>query len=168
MLRPASPLDILFRRYGLDRPSAFRPVDAGLLNRSFQVVSAGGSYFLKHYLPWRGGGFAQGLPDACGRPRSADATLRWQHHAATALAATGFPAAAPLTDRSGDSLVRMRGRPFAVFPWIDGVHRTGTEWISAALGTWAPAWPASTPGSPPSCRRFRSRCSPRPGPSGRR
>ena len=127
MLRPASPLDTLFSRYDLARPSAFRPVDAGLLNRSFQVVSAGRRYFLKHYLPWRGDGFARGLPDPCGRPRSADATLRWQHHAAAALAATGFPAIAPLTDRSGDSLVRIRGRPFALFPWIDGTHRTGTE-----------------------------------------
>src|SRR2546421_8519338 len=120
MLRPASPLDTLFRRYGLDRPTDFRPVDAGLLNRSYLVAAGGRRYFLKHYLPWRGDGCGLGLPDAHGSPRSADATLRWQHHAATLLAATGFEAAAPLADRSGESLVHLRGRPFALFPWIDG------------------------------------------------
>ena len=126
MLRPTSPLDNLFHRYGLDRPSGFRPVDAGLLNRSYQVTAGGRRYFLKHYLPWRGGTGA-GLPDEHGRPRSGDATIRWQHDAAIARAATGFPAVAPLRDASGETLVHVRNRPFAVFPWLDGAHRAGTD-----------------------------------------
>jgi Ser/Thr protein kinase RdoA (MazF antagonist) len=125
MPRPDTPLDLLFLRYGLERPSGFRPVEAGLLNKSYEVTSGGQRYFLKNYLPWRASG--TGLPDAHGRMRSATDTLRWQHEAAAELAALGVPAGAPLRDPSGQSLVHMRGRPFALFPWHDGVHRAGRD-----------------------------------------
>lgn len=122
---PDTPLDLLFLRYGLDRPTGFRPVEAGLLNKSYEVFSGGRRFFLKNYLPWRDSG--AGLPDAHGRMRSAADTLRWQHTAASRLAAEGIPASAPLHDLSGESLVHVRGRSFALFPWHEGVHRAGRE-----------------------------------------
>lgn len=125
MPRPDTPLDLLFLRYGLDRPSGFLPVEAGLLNKSYEVFSGGRRFFLKNYLPWRESG--SGLPDVHGRMRSAADTLRWQHRAAARLAASGVPASAPLADLTGETLVHVRGRPFAVFPWHEGVHRAGRD-----------------------------------------
>ncbi|ACU69033.1 aminoglycoside phosphotransferase [Catenulispora acidiphila DSM 44928] len=119
----SGPLQALFLRFGLPAPTAFRPVDSGLLNRSYQITSADRRYFLKHYLPWRGIG--SGLPDAYGRRRSAAQTLRWQHEAVIRLQAAGLPAVAPLRDVHGRTVAYVRGRPFAVFPWNDGVHRHG-------------------------------------------
>ena len=119
----SGPLQALFLRFGLPAPTAFRPVDSGLLNQSYQITSTGQRYFLKHYLPWRGIG--SGLPDAYGRQRSAAQTLRWQHEAVIRLQAAGLPAVAPLRDLHGRTVAYVRGRPFAVFPWNDGVHRHG-------------------------------------------
>ncbi|WP_194905092.1 phosphotransferase enzyme family protein [Catenulispora rubra] len=121
MPETSGPLQALFLRFGLPAPTAFRPVDSGLLNRSYQITSPGRHYFLKHYLPWRGIG--SGLPDEHGRKRSADRTLRWQHEAVIRLQAAGLPAVAPLRDLHGRTVAYVRGRPFAVFPWNDGVHR---------------------------------------------
>ena len=117
----SGPLQALFQRFGLPAPTAFRPLDSGLLNRSYQIIATGERYFLKHYLPWRGIG--SGLPDAYGRKRSAAQTLRWQHEAVIRLQAAGLPAVAPLRDSHGRTVTYVRGRPFAVFPWNDGVHR---------------------------------------------
>ncbi|GAA2043388.1 phosphotransferase [Catenulispora yoronensis] len=114
-------LQSLFRRFGLPAPTSLRAVDSGLLNRSYKVASAGQSYFLKHYLPWRG----QGLPDEHGRHRSAAQTLRWQHEAVIRLQALGIPAVAPLRDLRGRTVAYVRGRPLAVFPWKCGEHRYG-------------------------------------------
>ncbi|NUR60885.1 MAG: phosphotransferase [Catenulispora sp.] len=134
-------LQALFLRFGLPAPSGFRVVDSGLLNRSFRVIctnndpgtnngpspndgpGCGQSYFLKHYLPWRG--HDTGLPDEYGRWRSAAQTLRWQHEAAIRLQALGIPAIAPLRDLRGHTVSYVRGRPLAVFPWHSGVHRYG-------------------------------------------
>ncbi|MBS2531334.1 phosphotransferase [Catenulispora sp. NF23] len=119
----SGPLQALFLRFGLPAPTAFHAVDSGLLNRSYQIICTDQRYFLKHYLPWRGIG--SGLPDAYGRTRSAAQTLRWQHEAVIRLQAAGLPAVAPLRDLRGSTVAYVRGRPFAVFPWNDGVHRHG-------------------------------------------
>ena len=132
----SAPLQALFLRFGLPAPTAFRPVDSGLLNRSYQITSADRHYFLKHYLPWRGIG--SGLPDEYGRRRSAAQTLRWQHEAVIRLQAASLPAVAPLRDVHGRTVAYVRGRPFAVFPWNDGVHRHGRHMQDAdahLLGT---------------------------------
>ncbi|NUP50492.1 MAG: phosphotransferase, partial [Catenulispora sp.] len=84
---------------------------------------AGQSYFLKHYLPWRG--HDTGLPDEYGQRRSAAQTLRWQHEAVIRLQRLGIPAVAPLRDLRGRTVSYVRGRPLAVFPWSSGVHRYG-------------------------------------------
>lgn len=119
----SGPLQALFLRFGLPEPTAFRAVDSGLLNRSYQVACADDRFFLKHYLPWRGIG--SGLPDERGRRRSAAQTLRWQHEAVVRLQAAGLPAVAPLRDLHGHTVAYVGGRPFALFPWTDGVHRYG-------------------------------------------
>jgi Ser/Thr protein kinase RdoA (MazF antagonist) len=116
-------LEGLFLRFGRPAPTGFRVVDCGLLNRSYQVTSAGESYFLKHYLPWRGQG--TGLPDEYGRRRTAAQTLRWQHEAVIRLQTLGVPAVAPLRDLRGRTVAYVRGRPLALFPWHSGVHRYG-------------------------------------------
>lgn len=116
-------LEGLFLRFGLPKPTGFHAMDGGLLNRSYEVISAGQSYFLKHYLPWRGQG--TGLPDEYGRRRTAAQTLRWQHEAVTRLQALGIPAVAPLRDLRGRTVSYVRGRALAVFPWTTGVHRYG-------------------------------------------
>lgn len=119
----SGPLQALFLRFGLPAPTGFRPMDSGLLNRSYQITCMDRRYFLKHYLPWRG--INSGLPDAYGRRRSAAQTLRWQHEAVIRLQAAGLPAVAPLRDSHGRTVAYVRGRPFAVFPWNNGVHRYG-------------------------------------------
>lgn len=132
----SEPLQALFLRFGLPVPTTFRPVDSGLLNRSYQITSKDRCFFLKHYLPWRGIG--SGLPDAYGRRRSAAQTLRWQHEAVIRLQAAGLPVIAPLRDLDGRTVAYVRGRPFAVFPWSDGVHRHGRhmqESDARCLGT---------------------------------
>jgi len=119
------PLEALFLRFGLPTPTGISVVESGLLNRSYQVISAGQTYFLKHYLPWRGRG--SGLPDEYGRQRTAAQTLRWQHEAVIRLQALGIPAVAPLRDLRGRTVAYVRGRPLAVFPWNNGVHRYGSH-----------------------------------------
>src|SRR5215472_16563343 len=73
-----SPLAALLRRYGIADVQTFRPLDEGLLNRSFAVATGAGPLFLKQYLD-------QG-------PRQINA----QHAATAALAASGLPVVPPL------------------------------------------------------------------------
>jgi homoserine kinase type II len=102
-----SPLAALLRRYGIAEVLGFRPLDEGLLNRSFAVCTGSGRLFLKHYLDQE--------------PH----TIRAQHAATTALAARGLPVVAPLADLSGRTLNRAGSRLFALYPWVDGEHRPG-------------------------------------------
>jgi len=44
----------------------------------------------------------------------------------TALSASGVPVVRPLTTRDGDAVVEFRGKPFAIFPWVQG------EWLCLA------------------------------------
>jgi Ser/Thr protein kinase RdoA (MazF antagonist) len=100
---------MLLRTYEIDEPHAFRPLAEGLLNRSYQVTTAAGSYFLKHYL----------------EPHPA--VIEFQHRATAALARAGLPVVAPLADRTGATLRRARGRAFALYPWVGGHHRHGLD-----------------------------------------
>lgn len=102
-----SPLAALLRRYGIADVLGFRPLDEGLLNRSFAVRTGSGRLFLKHYLDQE--------------PHS----ILAQHAATAALAGRGLPVVAPLSDLSGRTLNRRGPRLFALYPWVDGEHRPG-------------------------------------------
>lgn len=102
-----SPLATLVRRYDVGDAVRFHPLSTGLLNRSFKVTTTGGEYFLKHYL--------DAAPEAIG----------YQHQATAILADAGLPVMPPLRDATGRTWLSVRGRRFALFPWVDGAHREG-------------------------------------------
>ncbi|HLK41716.1 MAG TPA: phosphotransferase [Thermoleophilia bacterium] len=102
-----SPLAALLRRYGIADVQTFRPLDEGLLNRSFAVATGAGPLFLKQYLEQA--------------PRQINA----QHAATAALAAAGLPVVPPLRDLAGRTLTRRGPRQFALYPWIQGGHLPG-------------------------------------------
>lgn len=102
-----SPLAALLRRYGIAEVLGFRPLDEGLLNRSFAVRTGSGPLFLKHYLDQD--------------PHS----ILAQHAATAALAARGLPVVSPLRDLAGRTLASRGARLFALFPWAEGAHRPG-------------------------------------------
>jgi Ser/Thr protein kinase RdoA (MazF antagonist) len=102
-----SPLAALLRRYGIADVQTFRPLDEGLLNRSFAVATGAGPLFLKQYL------------------EQASRQINAQHAATAALAASGLPVVPPLRDLAGRTLARRGPRQFALYPWIQGVHLPG-------------------------------------------
>jgi Ser/Thr protein kinase RdoA (MazF antagonist) len=106
MPRP-SPLAALLRRYGIADALSFRPLDEGLLNRSFVVTTGAGPFFLKQYL------------------EQAPRQIRAQHAATAALAAAGLPVVPPLRDPAGHTLARRGTHLFALYPWVEGEHRPG-------------------------------------------
>ncbi|HEY3870000.1 MAG TPA: phosphotransferase [Actinocrinis sp.] len=99
--------------YGIDAAPDYRPVDEGLLNRSFRVRAGQETYFLKQYLD-------QGSK-----------TIRAQHAATRALARAGLPALPPLADRDGRTLLIRGGRHYALFPWVLGEHLPGPTLTTA-------------------------------------
>ncbi|MEC3995718.1 phosphotransferase [Actinacidiphila sp. DG2A-62] len=112
---PAAPAQVtaLLGRYdGLGEPLDARPVPLGLLNEGFRVTTTRGRYFVKRYT----------APDT-----AAPALIVRQHRATQALARIGLPVAAPLADAAGRTLAVIGGVGHAVFPWVDGTHREGTE-----------------------------------------
>ncbi|MER8183258.1 phosphotransferase [Kitasatospora sp. NPDC094015] len=89
-----------------------KPVAEGLLNRGYRVTTEAGSYFLKCYV------------DQATATRPA---ITAQHHATLALHRLGLPVAPPLPAQDGRTVHAHGGRFFALFPWVSGVHRHGTE-----------------------------------------
>ena len=55
------------------------------------------------------------------------AELLLLHRALTALAAADLPVPAPIPARDGRTLVTQAGRRYALYPWIDGRHRSGLD-----------------------------------------
>jgi Ser/Thr protein kinase RdoA (MazF antagonist) len=103
----------VLRRYDLAGTAlTCEPVPRGLLNRGWRVSTERGRYFLKQYV-------AADTADP--------GTITRQHRATRRLARLGLPAAAPLPDRDGATVVVSDGRGHALFPWIDGRHREGIE-----------------------------------------
>jgi Ser/Thr protein kinase RdoA (MazF antagonist) len=119
-----APLTALLHRYeDAGEPLTCEAVPRGLLNRGWRVTTTTGRYFLKQYI-------------------SADtaepALIARQHRATRGLARLGLPAAAPLPDADGRTVTVLGGDGYALFPWIDGTHREGTELTagqSRRLGT---------------------------------
>ncbi|MFJ5123361.1 phosphotransferase [Kitasatospora sp. NPDC088548] len=120
---PHAALAEVLHRYRVGRLLTAEPVAEGLLNRGYRVTTEAGTYFLKCYV------------DAATANRPA---ITAHHRAMAALHALGLPVAPPLAcaERSG-TVAAFGGRLFALFPWIDGRHRHGTDHTlpqCAALG----------------------------------
>ncbi|MGW7003758.1 phosphotransferase [Streptomyces sp. NPDC054933] len=113
-------LGALLRRYeGAGTPLSCEPVAQGLLNRGYQLATTRGRFFLKHYLR---------DPDrVTDRDTAHPATIARQHRATLRLGALGLPVAAPLADAEGRTVAVIGGRPYALYPWVEGRHRAGAE-----------------------------------------
>ncbi|MFC8451973.1 phosphotransferase [Kitasatospora sp. NPDC057223] len=109
---PRSALAAVLKTYRLGRLLAAAPVAEGLLNRGYRVTTEAGTYFLKCYV------------DAATADRTA---ITAQHRATAGLQARGLPVPAPLPGTGGLTVTELGGRFFAVFPWVEGRHRHGTE-----------------------------------------
>ncbi|MFI9269954.1 phosphotransferase [Kitasatospora sp. NPDC052896] len=102
----------VLRNYRAGRLVEARAVAEGLLNRGYRVVTTAGVYFLKCYVD---------------RATATVTAITAQHRATTALHARGLPTAPPLAGRDGRTVTDCDGRRFALYPWIRGEHRPGTE-----------------------------------------
>lgn len=114
---------LLLRYKNTGHPLTCEPVPRGLLNRGWRLRTTNGRFFVKQYIA----------------PDTADpGMIARQHEATRALAQLGVPAAAPLPDADGSTVTLSGGIGYALFPWIDGRHREGTELTesqSRRLGT---------------------------------
>ncbi|WP_234327098.1 phosphotransferase enzyme family protein [Streptomyces sp. NRRL WC-3742] len=110
---PHTALAEVLDRYPVGRTLTAEPVAEGLLNRGYRVITEAGTYFLKCYVD----------SATANRPKIL------AHHRATAdLSALGLPVAPPLTcTERANTVVGLGGRLFALFPWVKGRHRHGTE-----------------------------------------
>ncbi|WP_328914836.1 MULTISPECIES: phosphotransferase enzyme family protein [unclassified Streptomyces] len=106
-------LTALLRRYEhAGTPLTCDPVPQGLLNQGWRITTTRGVFFLKQYIA----------------PDTADpGIIVRQHRATRGLVRLGVPAAAPLADEDGHTVATIGGHGYALFPWIDGRHREGTE-----------------------------------------
>lgn len=94
----------LLSRFDLGAPLAFKGIAEGVENSNFLLETETGRFILTVYekrvreeeLP-----FFLGL-------------MRW-------LAQHGYPSAAPVTDRQGETLQRMRGKPCAIIEFLPGL-----------------------------------------------
>ncbi|WP_354641536.1 phosphotransferase enzyme family protein [Kitasatospora camelliae] len=102
----------VLRAYPTAPPETVSPVAEGLLNRGYRVTTRTGDYFLKCYVDHATAGRA---------------TVTAQHGATLALHRLGLPVAPPLPARDGRTVTAHGGRLFALFPWIEGGHRHGSE-----------------------------------------
>ena len=108
------PVAGVLERYPLaDPPDALtvEPVSQGLLNRGLRLTGPHGRWFLKQYLDDAG--------------HASGSAIAAQHRAIAALREHGLPTTPPLAARDGRSSVLLRGRRYALFPWVEGEHRTG-------------------------------------------
>ncbi|MGK4582058.1 phosphotransferase enzyme family protein [Kitasatospora sp. HPMI-4] len=112
----------VLRSYRIGRPREIRPVAEGLLNRGYRITTGSGRYFLKCYV------------DHVTATRTA---ITAQHRASRDLHALGLPTPSPLPALGGRTVTSYGGRLFALYPWVAGRHRHGTELTcgqSAGLG----------------------------------
>ncbi|MFO7180144.1 MAG: homoserine kinase [Pseudomonadota bacterium] len=88
--------------YGLEI-SVIEPLALGSVNSNFRLTTEDGAlYFARLYEE-------QALAGAEGELRLLQA-----------LAAEGVPVAGPLETKDGRSVIEHRGKPFALFPWVEG------------------------------------------------
>ncbi|MEV8322519.1 phosphotransferase [Kitasatospora sp. NPDC059811] len=110
---PRAALAEVLGRYRVGGLLTAEPVAEGLLNRGYRVTTETGAYFLKCYVD----------AATASRPK-----IVAHHRAMAGLQALGLPVAPPLTcaERAG-TVAGYGGRLFALFPWVDGRHRHGTD-----------------------------------------
>jgi Ser/Thr protein kinase RdoA (MazF antagonist) len=111
-----APTALLLRYEAAGTPLSCEPVPRGLLNQGWRITTETGRFFLKHYLA---------------RDTADPAVILRQHRATQALARLGVPAAAPLPDAYGHTVTAAGGARYALFPWVEGRHREGTELTEA-------------------------------------
>lgn len=109
---PASLSALLHRYEDAGEPLTCEAVPRGLLNRGWRVTTTTGRYFLKEYVA---------------ADTAEPAVIARQHRATRRLARLGLPAAAPLRAADGRTVTLHGGAGYALFPWIDGTHREGTD-----------------------------------------
>jgi Ser/Thr protein kinase RdoA (MazF antagonist) len=115
----ASLTALLHRYEDAGTPLSCEVVPRGLLNRGWRIRTTRGEFFLKQYVA----------------PDTADpAVIARQHRATRGLARLGLPAAPPLPDVCGRTVTLLGGDGYALFPWIDGSHREGTELTAGQSG----------------------------------
>jgi homoserine kinase type II len=109
--------------YGLE-VTAVEPLAAGSVNSNFRLVASDGRrYFARIYEE-------QGKEGAV-----------LELELLRALARSGLPVVAPLSGSAGGGVAEVRGKPFAVYPWVDGdilcqarVEPRHAEAVGRALG----------------------------------
>ena len=99
----------LLQRYSITEVHAMRPLTEGLLNRAYLVETDNGKFFLKDYL------------------NQTPETIRDQHLMTRRLNAAGLPVSAPMADLQGRTLQQDEDRLLALYPWVDGHHKRGTQ-----------------------------------------
>ncbi|WP_165845745.1 phosphotransferase enzyme family protein, partial [Streptacidiphilus pinicola] len=97
----------MLERFGVDAPVAVERTAHGLLNRVWRIDAEDGRrWVLKQYL------------DDAGHASSG--AIAAQHRTIAALAAAGLPTVPPVAAEDGRTLVLLRGRRYALFPFVDG------------------------------------------------
>jgi homoserine kinase type II len=127
-------LSSLLRQYdGVGEPLTCAPVSHGLLNRGYRLTTTRGCYFLKHHL--------DGPPPARSDPGNGGhvdpAHIERRHRATARLGELGLPVVPVVPGTDGRTVAVAGQRCFALHPWIEGVHRHGSELTvgqSQALG----------------------------------
>ncbi|MGH7439414.1 MAG: phosphotransferase, partial [Polyangiaceae bacterium] len=95
----------LLEAYGLGALDAIEGIPAGSVNSNFALKAGGKRLFLRIYEE-------QALEGARGETRMLDR-----------LAAAGVPTPCPCRRLDGELVSVVRGKPAALFPWIDGDMR---------------------------------------------
>jgi homoserine kinase type II len=95
-------LDALLGAYDLGEKRAAKGIEAGTVNTSYALELGRGRFFLRIYEE-------QG-------PAGAEAEARLLQH----LAAAGVPTPPPVQARDGAMVRLLKGKPAAIFPWVDG------------------------------------------------
>ncbi|HEY7486749.1 MAG TPA: phosphotransferase [Streptosporangiaceae bacterium] len=108
---PEIPLARLLRRWGLDEPRSLTPLPADVAStgRSWRLAIGTTTFLLKEY-------------GDVGRRH-----ILFRHRVLGALAETGLPVPAAVPAHDGRSLVTAAGRPYALYPWVDGHRRGGLD-----------------------------------------
>src|SRR5688500_9499635 len=96
--------DELLRRFALGPPLHLEVAPGGLLNQNLFARTALGSYFLKGY-------------------RYADPEPVWREHALLRFAVeSAIPALIPLTTPAGETVLRVGGRWWAIYPRVESAQ----------------------------------------------
>jgi Ser/Thr protein kinase RdoA (MazF antagonist) len=116
---PSTLTALLLRYEDAGSPLTCEPVPRGLLNRGWRVTTTRGRFFVKQYVA---------------RDTADPELITRQHRATRNLARLGVPATAPLPDLDGRTVTLAGGSGYALFPWVEGRHREGTELTEAESG----------------------------------